>query len=104
MPPPSVAPASHWPGKRTSNSPSRGYTKSHKINPCYYATTLAQQTANRRLPKMQRMEVEQPQKENSKEMIEITIKEFMEAAHQYLFGLRLESQPALIAVQARQVR
>ena len=53
---------------------------------------------------MQHMEVEQPQKENSKEMIEITIKEFMEAAHQYLFGLRLESQPALIAVQARQVR
>ena len=37
-------------------------------------------------------------------MIETTIKEFMEAAHQYLFGLRLESQPTLIAVQARQVR
>lgn len=53
---------------------------------------------------MQRMEVEQPQKENSKEMIEITIKEFMEAAHQYLFGLRLENQPALITAQARQVR
>jgi hypothetical protein len=49
------------------------------------------------------MEVEQPKKENSKEMIEMTIKEFMEAAHQYLFGLQPESQPAMIAVQARQV-
>jgi len=49
------------------------------------------------------MEVEQPQKENSKKMIEINIKEFLEAAHKYLFGLTPARQPALIAAQARRV-
>jgi hypothetical protein len=52
---------------------------------------------------MQRMEVEQPQKENSKEMIEFNIKEFMQAAHQYLFGMSNENQPALVSTQVREL-
>lgn len=50
------------------------------------------------------MEIEQPQKENSKKMIEINIKEFLEVAHKYLFGLTPARQPALVAVPVRRVR
>ena len=37
-------------------------------------------------------------------MIEINIKEFLEAAHKYLFGLTPERKPALVAAQVRRVR
>ena len=50
------------------------------------------------------MKVEPPQEEDSKEMVEIIIKEFMVLAHQYLFGLLPVSQPALIPLPVRQVR
>jgi len=50
------------------------------------------------------MEVEHPRQEESKEMIEINIKEFMEVAHRYLFGLTPVRQPVLLATPVRQVR
>jgi len=102
--PPYAAHASHWPGRLTSNLPNRRYTASHKINACYDATTLAQQTASPPILKLRGMEVEQPQKENSKKMIEINIKEFLEAAQKYLFGLTPARQPALVAAQVHRVR
>lgn len=77
---------------------------SHKINPCYHATTLAQQTARQRPPKMQRMEVERTREEENKEMTEMNIKEFMEAAYKYMFGMTPVRQPVLATIRVRQVR
>ncbi|HSG22193.1 MAG TPA: hypothetical protein VLA64_04475 [Azonexus sp.] len=85
--------------------PNRRYTASHKIKARYDATTLAQQTLGCPFLKLQVMEVEQQRKESSKEMIEINIKEFMETAHRYLFGLMpVRHQPALVLVPIRRSR
>lgn len=53
---------------------------------------------------MQDMDVEQPTTENSQEMIEINIKEFLAAAHYYLFGQAPNRQPALVLAPIRRVR
>ncbi|MDP3635990.1 MAG: hypothetical protein U0989_13015 [Azonexus sp.] len=50
------------------------------------------------------MEVEPPTTQNHQEMTEMNIKEFIEAAHRYLFGQVPVRQPALIPVPIRRVR
>lgn len=48
------------------------------------------------------MEVEQPREEESREMIEINIKEFIATARTHLLGLSPSDQPAGICSVARQ--
>lgn len=50
------------------------------------------------------MEQQQSRQEELKELIEMNIKEFIEAARQHLFGLMPAPQPALIPIPVRQVR
>jgi|GEM_PF-2696839 hypothetical protein len=51
---------------------------------------------------MHGMEVEQPREEESTEMIEIIIKEFIATARAHLFGLSPIDQPAGISSVAHQ--
>lgn len=50
------------------------------------------------------MEVERTREEENKEMTEMNIKEFMEAAYKYMFGMTPVRQPVLATVRVRQVR
>ena len=53
---------------------------------------------------MQGMEEQQAYKKDNKEMIDMNIKEFLNAAHQYLFGLMPAQQPALASIPLHQAR
>ncbi|WP_428827232.1 hypothetical protein ACLIKD_03815 [Azonexus sp. IMCC34842] len=53
---------------------------------------------------MQGIEEQQAQQEEKQEMIEMTIKEFMDAARLYLFGMPPAPQPVLARIPARPIR
>ena len=102
MPPRLAAPASRWPGRRGS---SRCYTASQSIKSRYVDATLAQQTRSLAVHKMRDIDKPQSQQEEFSNMLEMNIRQFMEAARQNLFGL-LPVQPAFATIPAmvRQVR
>ncbi len=86
---------------RGGSASSHCHKASHKINPRYVGATLTLQTMPGAIPRIGAMDTEPiPRTEEDQMMSENSIKQFMETARHYLFGL-MPSEPLLAAVPSR---